>query len=193
MSNQISSQASKVWKTVSDPATVDTYKQAGNLTLAILRETGILLWLIICLGLVAFDWFWANSIAAGQRTRTWVNNLGAQGTQGMAVEARKTIVSVSKTGLASAIAQAREQLGLPEKQQPVLEEPVATSSTTQSSNAQLESMATTTMTASGPAAPATPVESTKPAIPVEFETTPPSVVAEVTPATPPQETQDDLL
>ncbi|MBD2464804.1 hypothetical protein H6G89_27765 [Oscillatoria sp. FACHB-1407] len=184
MSNQISSQASKVWNIVSDPATADVYKRTGSVTWTILRETGILLWLIICLVLVAFDWFWTNSIWAGQRTRAWVNDLTSTGSDRLPSEAGKAILTVSKTGFASAIAQAREQLGLPEKKTPVLDEPVVTSPKPQLS---------ATPTASGPAAPTTPVEPVKPSIPTDVEQLTPSVRAEVTPATTPEETQDDLL
>ncbi|MDX2215152.1 MAG: hypothetical protein SFY66_17835 [Oculatellaceae cyanobacterium bins.114] len=183
MSNQISSQASKVWNIVSAPTTGDTYKQTGILTWTILRETGILLWLIVCLVLVAFDWFWTNSIWAGQRTRAWVNDLTSTKSDRLPSEAGKAILTVGKTGFASAIAQAREQLGLPEKPKPIVEEPIVTSP-----KPQLEAVPT----ASGPAAPTTPVASVKPTS-TEIESLTPSVTAEITPAATPEETQDDLL
>lgn len=187
MSNQISSQASKVWSIVSAPTTGDTYKQTGALTWTIIRETGILIWLVICLGLVAFDWFWTNSIWAGQRTRNWVDNLTSTGSDRLPSEAGKAILTVGKTGLASAIAQAREQLGLPQKQEPVVSEP------SPSPKPKLTSTPVATSVASGPAAPASPVEPTKPTIPAEAEVFAPSIAAEITPPTTPEETQDDLI
>lgn len=123
MSNQISSQATKVWQLVSDSNTVNSYKQALDVTWLILKETGILLWLVICLVLVAFDWFWANSIHLGRQTRNWWENLEHRDTNRLASEAGQTLVSLGKTGLAFTLAQAREQLGLPQKPEATMEPP----------------------------------------------------------------------
>lgn len=120
MSNQISSQATKVWQIISAPDTATTYQQALSVTWTILREAAILVWLVLCLVLVAFDWFWTNSIYAGRRARLWVESFDQQDTNQMASEAGKALVTTSKNSLAFAISQARERLGLPEKQEPVL-------------------------------------------------------------------------
>lgn len=124
MSNQVSSQADKVWQMVSAPSTANTYKEALTLTWTILRETGILLWLVLCLGLVAFDWFWTNSIQTGRRARAWFDSIEEPSADRVASEAGRAILAVSKSSLAFTLSQARESLGLPEKPSPAVAESV---------------------------------------------------------------------
>jgi DNA-directed RNA polymerase specialized sigma24 family protein len=120
MSNQISAQANKLWQTISAQETIATYRQALSLTGAIVRETAILVWLVLCLALVAIDWFWTSSISAGRQFRTWVDGFDKTDTQQFASEAGKALVSASKSSLLFTVSRAREQLGLPEKQEPTL-------------------------------------------------------------------------
>jgi hypothetical protein len=119
MSNQISSQATKLWQTVSAPSTANTYREALTLTWAILRETGTLLWLVLCLGLVAADWFWTNSVDTGRRARLWWNTIDEPNTNRIASEAGRTILEAGKSSVAFTLAQARESLGLPQKAEPL--------------------------------------------------------------------------
>lgn len=120
MSKQISSQANKVWQIVTAPDTAVTYQQALSLTWTIVKEAALLVWLVLCLVLVVFDWFWTNSIYAGRRARLWIESFDQQDTNQMATEAGKALVTTSRNSLAFAISQARERLGLPEKQEPTL-------------------------------------------------------------------------
>lgn len=115
MSQQISSQANKFWQLLTAPSTLDTYRQAINLTWSILKEAILLIWLVICLVLVLGDWFWEKSVGLGRQTRIWVNGLQTVNTDQMASNAGKAIVSAGKNSLTYTLAQAREQLGLPEK------------------------------------------------------------------------------
>jgi hypothetical protein len=117
MSNQISSQATKLWQTVSASSTANTYREAATVTWAILRETGLLLWLILCLGLVAFDWFWTNSIDTGRRARAWWNTIDEPSTNRIASETGRAILAAGRSSMAFTLAQARESLGLPAKQE----------------------------------------------------------------------------
>jgi hypothetical protein len=114
MSKQIQTQASKLWQTITDPSTAETYQKTGTLTWTILKETGYLLWLIVCLVLVAGDWFWKFSYGTGFRFRNWINNLDQPRSTSGDVwgETGKNLLEVSKTGLAKAVATAREQLGI---------------------------------------------------------------------------------
>ncbi|MBF2003871.1 MAG: hypothetical protein IGS38_24520 [Synechococcales cyanobacterium M58_A2018_015] len=131
MSNPISTQAHKLWQLLSAPSTASAYGQALSVTWTILKETALLLWLVLCLVLVAFDWFWHRSIAAGQRTRAWVDSLSAQDTNQMASRMGQGILAASQTSLQRLVAQARTQLNLPA--QPLANPPVVTTPSTASS------------------------------------------------------------
>jgi hypothetical protein len=116
MSNQVSTQAAKLGKLLSDPGTLGSYQQTLAVTIAILKEAAVLAWLVLCLVLVAGDWFWDNSIAAGQKARAWINSLQEANTEDLSNQVGKSVMDVSKTGLSYVVAQAREQIGLPAKE-----------------------------------------------------------------------------
>jgi hypothetical protein len=115
MSNQIKNQADTLWQTLSAPTTLSTYQQTLNLTWKILTEAALLLWLVLCLVLVFFDWFVNAAIALGRRSRVWFDNLQTSETDQLASDTGKALLEVGKTGLASTLSLARAQLGLPEK------------------------------------------------------------------------------
>jgi hypothetical protein len=112
MSTQISSQANKLWQIVSAPSTAESYKQALAITGTILRETATLLWLVVCLFLVVFDWFWNSSIALGQKARAWVNRFDNEDSSQKASRMGQEIMAASQSSLNYLITQAREQLGM---------------------------------------------------------------------------------
>ncbi len=118
MSSPVSAQASKVWQLLTASSTVSSYQQAFGVTKEIIQETAQLLWLLFCLILVAGDWFWKKSIAAGQSTRTWVNDLiepkerSATPTQ-TATEMWEGLVTSSKTMANSLLVKAKQQLDVP--------------------------------------------------------------------------------
>lgn len=115
MSSPISVQANKVLKTLSDPATASAYQQAGAVTWTLIKETGILLWLVLCLALVAFDWFYNTAVSSGRNFRGWFDNLDQPDTNRIASEAGRALLSAGKNSLNYTIAKARVQVGLPEK------------------------------------------------------------------------------
>ncbi|WP_088893603.1 hypothetical protein [Leptolyngbya ohadii] len=111
MSNQISLQANKLWGLISAPTTAVIYKQALSITWTILKETGKLLWLVFCVFLVAFDWFWNNSIRMGRQSRAWMDKFDR--TNDMASEEMwEDIVSSTRSSFNSLVTKARKQLGL---------------------------------------------------------------------------------
>lgn len=115
MSNQISTQATKFWQLVSAPSTANTYQQTIAVTGQLLKEAALLVWLVLCLGLVFFDWVGTTAVTLGGQLRNWVNALGQTSSDQVATNTGKALLSVGKTGIASTIALARNQLGLPEK------------------------------------------------------------------------------
>lgn len=124
--DRIKAQTDKLLQIISDPKTAGTYTQTIAITWTLLKETGYLLWLILCFGLVAGDWFWKKSYETGQSTRTWVDNLqttieantqggvgtGETGTTNLLSETSKSLLSAGQRGLDLALNTAKEQLGL---------------------------------------------------------------------------------
>jgi hypothetical protein len=119
MSSPVTVQANKVWQLLTASSTANTYKQAIDVTWMILKQTAQLLWLVFCLVLVAGDWFWKQSIAAGQKTRTWVDNWGASPASPSsdpgetAAQMWQNFLVSSQSASQSLLARARQQLDLP--------------------------------------------------------------------------------
>ena len=115
MSSQISSQANKLWQVITAPNTAEIYRQALAVTGKILKEASVLVWLVFCLVLVAFDWFWGRSIGLGQKARAWVNRFDSNNKNEMASQIGQSLAINSQSSLEYLVRQAREQLGLPTK------------------------------------------------------------------------------
>ncbi|MDX2229624.1 MAG: hypothetical protein NW220_08300 [Leptolyngbyaceae cyanobacterium bins.349] len=116
--DKIKAQADKLWQLISNPSTGDAYKQTLALTWTILKETGLLLWLVICLVLVLGDWFWKYSFQAGQNTRNWVNELQTQSTTPTESsgdfwsQTGKSLLAAGQNSVNAALNTARGQLGI---------------------------------------------------------------------------------
>lgn len=129
MSSPVSAQASKVWQLLTAPSTASSYQQAFGVTKEIVQETAQLLWLLFCLVLVAGDWFWKRSIAAGQNTRTWVNDLiepkerSAKPTQ-TASQIWEGFLASGKSMANSLLTTAKQQLDVPVDESPAAPAPV---------------------------------------------------------------------
>jgi hypothetical protein len=110
----IQSQAAKVWKLLTDTATLETYKQALGLTWTLLQETGRLLWLLVCAILVGFAWLLGTSLWAGKAFRTWTTQLEQPSSEPLLDKVGKGIITASKTSVNLALTTAMEQLGITE-------------------------------------------------------------------------------
>jgi hypothetical protein len=118
--DRIKTQANKLWQLISNPATAATYQQTLGTTWAMLKETGLLLWLVVCLVFVLGDWFWHASYVTGQKTRIWIDNLQASTeeptpeTSGSDLlnKTGQSLLSVGQTSFAAALAAAKAQLGI---------------------------------------------------------------------------------
>ncbi|MEO0801391.1 MAG: hypothetical protein AAFY57_03830 [Cyanobacteria bacterium J06642_2] len=130
MSSPMQAQAAKVWELLSNTKFWDAYRKAisalwevlmvtGNL----LKEVAILAWLAICFVLVLGDWLWSGStVAYGQARIRWQDlTTEKEDGQQLGTEAGQALLTASRSSLASAIAGARSQLGLPEKTQAPLD------------------------------------------------------------------------
>lgn len=122
MSSQLKSQANKLWQTITESKTTETYQQTFALTWSILKEAGYLLWLVVCLGLVFGEWVWKTGYRTGWQVRGWVNNLSSEEASADQVlsDTGKSLLEVGKSTAAAAIASAKEQLGLENKPEPPL-------------------------------------------------------------------------
>ena len=133
MSSKIQAQATKFWQSIVSADTINAYTKALHVTWTIIKEAAILLWLVVCLVLVVFDWGYDVATSAGRNTRTWWNGLSKVDSNDIASETGKQLVAASKASLSSTISQARSQLGLPNK--PAAAEPASKTSTTNGSSA----------------------------------------------------------
>jgi hypothetical protein len=115
MSNQVSTQVAKLGKILADPGTIGSYQQTIAVTITILKETAVLGWYVLCLTLVASDWFWHSSIATGKKARTWLNNLQAEDNSEISNQVGKGVLTAGKSSVDFLISQARSQVGLPAK------------------------------------------------------------------------------
>ena len=118
MSPKIQAQAAKFWQAVVSVETINAYKKALDVTWTIIKEAAVLLWLVVCLVLVIFDWGYDVATNAGRKTRTWWDGLSKVDSNEIATETGKQLMAVSKASLYSTISQARSQLGLPTKPEP---------------------------------------------------------------------------
>jgi hypothetical protein len=109
--DKVKTQANKLWQILSSTTTYGTYANTLALTGRILVEVGLLLWLVVCLTLVAGEWFWAFSVGSGRDFRTWFDNLQGSSDQ-IATETGKALLNASKNSLDSTIAAAKKQLGI---------------------------------------------------------------------------------
>ena len=112
---KIQAQANKVKELIFSASTGETYQKTLTLTWSILRETGILLWLVLCLFFVGAEWFWKNSVALGRSARTWYENLSAPKAEEpkSASEVGQSLMSVIGSSTESLLFQAKQQLGIP--------------------------------------------------------------------------------
>lgn len=122
--DKIKAQADKLWQLVSNPSTGNAYKQTLALTWSILKETGLLLWLVVCLVLVLGDWFWQYSFTAGQNARVWLNELqtksasdassseAAPSSGNFWAATGKSLLTAGQNSVNAALNTARGQLGM---------------------------------------------------------------------------------
>ncbi|MBF2027042.1 MAG: hypothetical protein IGS48_09790 [Oscillatoriales cyanobacterium C42_A2020_001] len=128
--DKLKAQADKLWQLLANPATGEVYQKTLALTWSILKETGLLLWLVICLVLVLGDWFWKYSYQAGQNARIWVTDLQTKTTHVAETNAEpgdvltttgKSLLAATQASLKAALNTAKGQLGmevLPEPPKP---------------------------------------------------------------------------
>jgi hypothetical protein len=110
--NKIQAQAANLWQRLSAPDTGATYQQAALLTWDILKETATLFWLVICLFLVASEWFWKTSVQLGSDFRAWLSGIEQSSPDRVVSEAGRALLSAGRNSVGFTLSQAKEQLGI---------------------------------------------------------------------------------
>lgn len=115
--DKIKEQANVVSQLVFSGETGEIYTKMLTRTWEILRATGLLLWLVICLTFVGGEWFYRNSVSLGRSARGWYTNFSTKSAEAkpLSVEATgEALLGTLKSGATYLLSQARQQLGLPE-------------------------------------------------------------------------------
>lgn len=123
--DKIKDQANIVSQLLFANDTGDIYKKTLTRTWDILREVGILLWLVLCLTFVGGEWFYRTSVGLGRSTRAWYTELSQKDSSAEAQPITSTgqaLFDTVKSSTSYLLAQARQQLGLPK---PTPQPPVA--------------------------------------------------------------------
>ncbi|NMF85356.1 hypothetical protein [Nodosilinea sp. P-1105] len=113
--DKIKEQANQVGQLVFASDTGELYKKTFIRTWEILKETGILVWLVICLTFVGAEWFYRTSVGLGRNARIWYNGLGEKAEKSEAQSAASTgqaVLDTVQSGATYLLSQARKQLGL---------------------------------------------------------------------------------
>ncbi len=156
--DKIKEQANIVSQLLFSTETGDIYTKTLTRTWDILREIGILLWLVICLTFVGGEWFYRTSVSLGRSARTWYSGLSEKSPdvepQSIA-STGEALLDTVKSGTTYLLSQARQQLGIPAPE-PIT--PPAPPVTPPSTPVEPPS-------SSGPPAPVEPSISTEPATP----------------------------
>jgi hypothetical protein len=113
MSYQLVDQVKVWWKTVSDKESLGSYQKTVQATWNILRETGKLVWLVFCLGLVLVTWIWTSSKTSSQKLKTWYEGIQEPKSEHLWAEVSQFLTTTGRTTATQVMTQAREQLGLP--------------------------------------------------------------------------------
>jgi hypothetical protein len=111
--NRLKEQFQKLWATLTGQETLPTYRKALDLTWQILKETLVLLWLVLCLVVVAGEWVWNGAIAVVNQGKTVLDKAKDTSSDQMVTDTGKALLTASSDSVAFAIDRAKEQLGLP--------------------------------------------------------------------------------
>lgn len=114
MSNPIQEKATEWWQLISGEETAEAYKNFFKLTWKILKETVLLLWLLLCFVLVAIGWVWNNSSKVTESVSELRGRASQNENGNLMADAAVKLWEASQTGASNAVAKARKRLDLPE-------------------------------------------------------------------------------
>ncbi|NEQ32203.1 MAG: hypothetical protein F6K04_14580 [Leptolyngbya sp. SIO4C5] len=131
--DRIRAQATKLWELIFAAETAATYQKALALTWDILKQTALLLWLLVCLVFVLLAWLGEYAKKLGKDFRNWYEHLGEKPAETEEAKpffssAGQSLLEASSNSAAFLLSQASEQLGIeykPPKSEPVTTPPPA--------------------------------------------------------------------
>jgi hypothetical protein len=127
--DKVKEQASIVSQLLFSAETSAIYAKTLARTWDILREVGVLLWLVLCLTLVGGEWFYRTAVNLGRSTRVWYTSLSEKSIDAEAQSMTTTgqaLLDVVQSGTGKLLSQARQQLGIAEPApKPVASAPTA--------------------------------------------------------------------
>ena len=110
--DRIQAQAAKLWQLLFSSETASTYQKTLTLTWEILKESAFLVWLIVCLVFVLFDWFWQSSVQVGRDLRSWYDGFEDPNANNVLSATGKAVLAAGEAGASYILSQAKEQLGI---------------------------------------------------------------------------------
>lgn len=168
--DKIKEQANIVSQLLFSADTGDIYKKTLSRTWDILRELGLLLWLVVCLAFVGAEWFYRTAVGLGRSTRAWYIGLSEKDPSTDAQSMTSTgqaLLDTVQSSTSYLLAQARQQLGIPEPEpQPAISPVPAPPATPPFPTPVEPSTPVEPPTPSGPPAPAEPTIPDEPLSPV---------------------------
>ncbi|HSM81300.1 MAG TPA: hypothetical protein VLS96_06420 [Nodosilinea sp.] len=117
--DRVKEQANIVSQLLFSADTAAIYQKTLARTWDILREVGLLLWLVLCLTVVGGEWLYRTAVHLGRSTRAWVTSLSETSPSSEAQPIESTgqaLLSTVQSGTAYLLQQARQQLGIPQSE-----------------------------------------------------------------------------
>jgi hypothetical protein len=115
-SSPIFSQAEELRKVVLQRDTIVSFQQSTGLLFTVIRETALLLWLVLCFGVVAFTWLSEKAIALGKSVKTgfddFQENSREQAPAEILSNTGKSVLLTSQSAANYLITYARKQVGI---------------------------------------------------------------------------------
>lgn len=110
---RLKEQFQTLWALLASADTLMAYRRVVTVTGQIIKETLILLWLVLCLGIVALEWLGRSAIAVGQWSKGAVDRAQDLSGDRVVADTGEALKTASLGSLRFALDQAKTQLGLP--------------------------------------------------------------------------------
>ncbi|GAB4354839.1 MAG: hypothetical protein Fur0042_23990 [Cyanophyceae cyanobacterium] len=110
---RLKEQLQTLWALLASADTLMAYRRVVVVTGQIIKETLILLWLVLCLGIVAVEWLGRGAIAVGQWSKGAVSRAQDLSGDRVVADTGEALKTASVGSLRFALDQAKAQLGLP--------------------------------------------------------------------------------
>lgn len=110
---RLKEQFQTLWALLVSAETLTAYRQVVTVTGRIVKETLVLLWLVLCLGIVALEWVGRSAIAVGQWSRGAIHRAQDLSGDRVVADTGEALKTASVGSLRFALDQAKVQLGLP--------------------------------------------------------------------------------